>query len=75
MPGHEHSSSCNRGNKGLLRMSGMHIEFCDGQSWVQLLDKNVSLKSSAGLWCSATLKGVQNCLSLYLCGYLLTKLI
>ncbi|XP_078346260.1 uncharacterized protein LOC144631651 [Oculina patagonica] len=44
---HEHSSSCNRGNKGLLRMSGMHIEFCDGQSWVQLLDKNVSLKSSA----------------------------
>jgi len=43
---HEHSTSCNRGNKGLLRMIELHIEFCDGKSWVRLLDKKVARNSS-----------------------------
>lgn len=52
-------------------MAGMHIEFCDGKSWVRLLDKKDSLNSSAGLWCFATLKKVQKlsvcfCLFIYL---------
>jgi len=44
-------------------MSKLHLEFCDGKSWLQLLDKKVPLNSSdnagqAAFWIiSSVLKG------------------
>ena len=50
----EHSTSCNHENKGLLRMAALHLEFCDGKSWVRLLDKKMPPNSSdnSGQRCS-----------------------
>ena len=41
----ESSANCNIENKGLLRMPELHLEFCDGKSWVRLLDQKVALNS------------------------------
>ena len=41
----ESSASCDIENKGLLRMRELHLEFCDGKSWVRLLDQKVALNS------------------------------
>ena len=41
----ESSATCNIENKGLLRMRQLHLEFCDGKSWVRLLDQKVALNS------------------------------
>ncbi|XP_029191349.1 uncharacterized protein LOC114957933 [Acropora millepora] len=35
----ETSAKCNPGNKGLLRMSNLHLEFCNGRSWVRVSEK------------------------------------
>lgn len=41
----ETSAKCNPGNKGLLRMSNLHLEFCNGRSWVRVSEKVASGKS------------------------------
>lgn len=41
----ETSAKCNPGNKGLLRMSNLHLEFCNGRSWVRVSEKVSSGKS------------------------------
>ncbi|XP_015749729.1 PREDICTED: uncharacterized protein LOC107329563 [Acropora digitifera] len=41
----ETSAKCNPGNKGLLRMSNLHLEFCNGGSWVRVSEKVASGKS------------------------------
>ncbi|XP_044176300.1 uncharacterized protein LOC114957932 [Acropora millepora] len=38
----ETSAKCNSGNKGLLRMSNLHLEFCNGRSWVRVSEKVAS---------------------------------
>ena len=38
----ESSASCNIENKGLLRKE-LHLEFCNGKSWVRLLGQKVAL--------------------------------
>ncbi|KAL9976785.1 hypothetical protein ACROYT_G014118 [Oculina patagonica] len=54
----ESSTICNAGNKGLLRMRELHLEFCDGKSWVRLLDQRVALNSreKAGVDCMSIKK-------------------
>ncbi|KAJ7388495.1 calcium ion binding [Desmophyllum pertusum] len=49
----ESTTTCNLGNKGLLRMRELHLEFCDGKLWVQLLDQKVALnaREKAGADC------------------------
>ncbi|KAJ7388496.1 calcium ion binding [Desmophyllum pertusum] len=49
----ESTTTCNLGNKGLLRMRELHLEFCDGKSWVQLLDQKVApnVREKAGTDC------------------------
>lgn len=49
----ESSASCDIENKGLMRMRELHLEFCDGKSWVRLLDQKVALNSreKAGVNC------------------------
>ena len=42
----EFLTSCNRGDKGLLRLTESHLEICDGKSWVRLLNDKVSLNSN-----------------------------
>ena len=34
----EVTAPCNPENKGLLRMANLHLEFCNGKSWVRLSD-------------------------------------
>ncbi|XP_067040186.1 uncharacterized protein [Acropora muricata] len=41
----ETSAKCNPGNKGLLRMSNLHLEFCNGRSWVRVSEKAAPGKS------------------------------
>ncbi|XP_015772830.1 PREDICTED: uncharacterized protein LOC107351079 isoform X3 [Acropora digitifera] len=41
----ETSAKCNPGNKGLLRMSNLHLEFCNGRSWVRVSEKTAPGKS------------------------------
>jgi len=46
VPLRKFSTSCNRGDKGLLRMTELHLEICDGKSWVRLLNEKVARNSS-----------------------------
>lgn len=47
----ESTARCDSDNKGLLRMVNLHLEFCDGKSWVRLSDEMVAQNSreKAGL--------------------------
>jgi len=47
------SVKCTLNKKGLLRMADLHLEFCDGKSWVRLLDEKVAINSreDAGIDC------------------------
>ena len=41
----EFNATCDIENKGLLRMRELHLEFCDGKSWVRLLDQEAALNT------------------------------
>jgi len=38
----ETTASCNSENKGLLRMANLHLEFCNGKTWVRLSEEMVA---------------------------------
>ena len=41
----ESNATCNIENKGLLRIRKLHLEFCNGKSWVRLLHQKIALNS------------------------------
>jgi len=41
----ETTASCNSENKGLLRMANLHLEFCNGKTWVRLSEEMVAGKN------------------------------
>ncbi|KAJ7386655.1 calcium ion binding [Desmophyllum pertusum] len=49
----ESTAKCSSDNKGLLRIVDLHLEFCDGKSWVRLSDEMVAQNSreKAGIDC------------------------
>ena len=38
----EVTATCNSKNKGLLRIANLHLEFCNGKTWVRLSEEMVT---------------------------------